>query len=255
MFLIMIIEDTEKDSLRLQKMITKNNIDATFVVYSNGEDALDYLKTTGKTIDMFFIDIVFPTIDGYQIASLIRNKEEYITTPIIFVTGYDGNPLNAFQEYHCYSYIQKPFCEAELQKQLLPLLRATDNNKKARISQMERRISLNTRKGVSLVRVRDILSLEVDGKDLIVYTEKATHIIPRKTLDSLLKELNEPSIIKCHKSFAVNTEKLSGVVKKKRDLWQPINKATGKEFNCLISKTYYDEVMAKSMMVEVIIND
>ena len=99
MFLIMIIEDTEKDSLRLQKMITKNNIDATFVVYSNGEDALDYLKTTGKTIDMFFIDIVLPTIDGYQIASFIRNKEEYITTPIIFVTGYDGNPLNAFQEY------------------------------------------------------------------------------------------------------------------------------------------------------------
>ncbi|MDO9218197.1 MAG: response regulator, partial [Lacisediminimonas sp.] len=59
--------------------------------------------------DIVLLDIQLPTLDGYQVARLLRNIEELRATPIIAVTSYAmagdrEKCLNA----GCNGYIEKP---------------------------------------------------------------------------------------------------------------------------------------------------
>ncbi|MNG05212.1 Alkaline phosphatase synthesis transcriptional regulatory protein PhoP [compost metagenome] len=65
--------------------------------------------------DIFFIDVLMPRLDGYQTASLIRNKELFKNTPIIMLSSKDG----VFDKARGHSagasdYLTKPFTKEEI---------------------------------------------------------------------------------------------------------------------------------------------
>lgn len=240
----MIIEDNKDEAVHLQNTLLRLQPDFAFLSFEDGKEALTYLENEKMDIDIFFIDCVLPHVDGFTLAERIRNIEGNLLVPIIFVTGYNINPLNAFQEYHCYGFLQKPYTIEILQKSIGPLLKTLSSQKKKEKKPLKKVVHLVAREIETYVYAEDILALEILGRDCIVYTKEDQYKLPRMGLVKLVQEIGEPYIVRCHKSFAINLLHISGVRKKGRNLWAPIFRRKC-NIDCEISKTYYAKVMMR----------
>lgn len=245
MMFVMIVEDNVNDSASLQRVLGRLHPDLSFMVCRDGKDALDYLESSNEDIDIFFLDIMLPTISGYTLAKKIRDNKKYFMTPIVFITGHEMNALEAFQEYHCYSFIRKPFNEKIVRKSLSSFFTAFHEKKGDPSKDMRKILYLSSREGETFVYTDKIVALEVVKKDCVIHTADNTYHIPRKSLDEELKEIGESMILRCHKSFAINVAHVKGLTKAGRNLWEPIFDVDNEDIKCFISGTYYDVVMDK----------
>lgn len=62
-------------------------IGLTVIEASNGQEALNMLKSAEYSIDAVLIDIEMPRMDGYTLASEIRKYSKYKNLPLIAVTS------------------------------------------------------------------------------------------------------------------------------------------------------------------------
>lgn len=87
-----------------------------------------------------------------------------------------------------------------------------------------------------------ILFFEVMGRDSYIYTQKNKYVLYRQTLNHVLEEMNDKFIVRCHKSYAINLRNIVDICKERRGVWKPVFKfpVNGE---CLISETYYDDVI------------
>lgn len=244
MTLIMIVEDNETEAIRLQKILLSVSQKISFIIYESAEKALNHIENSNRKIDLFFIDYQLEEMDGYTLAKSIRAYNKYRLTPIVFITGYRLDPLNAFQEYHCYSFIQKPYTEQIIVDTVKPLIETLNITDRQIISgSRERKVThISTKKGDTFIYNDTIIAVEVMGKNCTIHTDDNSYTLNRITLEDVIKELDDPFIIRCHKSYALNLKKVSAVVKKQRNLWEAQFKAEC-SIRCFISKTYYDDVI------------
>ena len=85
---ILAIDDTPINLLLIQKLIEKIYPSAIVLNSKNGDDAV--LKFKENKIDLIFLDIQLPTIDGFETARQIRACEgDGNRTPIIGLSGYE----------------------------------------------------------------------------------------------------------------------------------------------------------------------
>jgi len=81
---ILIIEDNIQNMYMLSYLLEKNNFEV-IQAFSGG----DGIATAQKIKpDIILLDIQLPEMDGYTVASKLREFEELKTTPIIAVTSY-----------------------------------------------------------------------------------------------------------------------------------------------------------------------
>ncbi|MDO4545726.1 MAG: LytTR family DNA-binding domain-containing protein [Bacillota bacterium] len=241
MFLTMIVEADKNDAASLVRDLTALNLNTIFVTCSNGDDAMEYLTSTEKEMDVFFINTKLPTISGYELAGKIRNHKKYAYTPIVFLAGDNVNRLQTFQKYHCYDVIESPSYENIIIEKVSFLLHSVDARKKA--WEKKKTVKFSAREGDVFVDVSNIIALEVVGKDCMVYTTNKTYLLPRKTMYETLGDIDEPYLVRCHKSFAVNVLHMTGLTKKRRNLWEVIYDREDYEVKCLVGGAYYDSVM------------
>lgn len=237
-----IIEDEKRDAAQLQQILKQLQPGLSCKTFYNGAEAIAYLKRRKEEIDIFFIDRELPGMDGFTAAAKIREMNQFLLTPMVFVTGYAMGQLDAFQEYHCYSYLVKPISGAAVKKQIGTLL---ENLGKGRApKKLKRIIPIMAEHDLKLVDADSILGLEAMGRDCYLYVGKQKLKLIRQTLDMALKEINEPYCIRCHKSFALNLKNVTDISKVRRNIWKPtFSRETS--FDCEISKTRYDEVMKR----------
>lgn len=111
---ILVIDD---DIGALQLMKTYLEPEYVVGLEKSGKFALDYIREY-KT-DMILIDISMPVMDGFQTLQAIRNMEEGINVPVIFVTG--ANSRSVVLESICSgvdAYLVKPVKREELLKKV-----------------------------------------------------------------------------------------------------------------------------------------
>ena len=79
-----LIVDDELDVLTiLEKKLRENDFFVTAV--SKGKDAVTFARLDKP--DLILLDIILPDLDGYSVASLIREDKDLKDVPIIFLTG------------------------------------------------------------------------------------------------------------------------------------------------------------------------
>ncbi len=83
----------------------------------------------------------------------------------------------------------------------------------------------------------NIVGLEVMGKQCYVHTEKTIYKIGRITMNKLIELLDDPNIVRCHKSFAVNLKYVRGFRKESRNRWSVLF-LIDTDFDCLVSDGY-----------------
>lgn len=202
---VLIVEDDVKEAEGLRKIVSK--IAGVQGFWSrSAEGALELLAEV--KFDFFILDVQLPGEDGMALAGRIRERKEYRLTPILFVTGADRNPLKALTNYHCYDYIEKPYCQEELYEKLSTLAEAiadlNGKNEGASEEESEALFLLATGEGEFCLRKKELLFIEISNGRGIFHMKSGEIEKKGVSLSGILEDLDDADIVRCHKSFAVN---------------------------------------------------
>ncbi len=181
--------------------------------------------------DVIFLDIQLPIINGFEMLSMI---EESVMPRIVFVTAFDEYAIKAF-ENDASDYLLKPVENIRLQKTIEKLKNSIQQNspQKLNIPQLKRIPSIGNNK----VKLVDIDMVEyVHSSDSGVFffcgEKKCFTNLTLKVLE------NKTNLIRCHKQFLINPDKIdeiifeensSGKIKTKSDHIIPVSRHYLKE--------------------------
>src|SRR4051812_37338698 len=98
-----IVDDEELSVRRLKRILSEYGEIDICHTFLNPLQAYEYVKV--NTIDLAFLDISMPEMDGMQLSSLLRELNASIE--VVFVTAYDEYAVQAF-EMSAMDYLLKP---------------------------------------------------------------------------------------------------------------------------------------------------
>lgn len=104
---ILIVDDYPENLLALEAIL--EDLGQNLLKASSGEEALRYLLKTDVAV--ILLDVKMPSLDGFETAELIRQREKSRFTPIIFLTGVERSEENMRRGYElgAVDYLLKPF--------------------------------------------------------------------------------------------------------------------------------------------------
>ena len=102
-----------------QRLLERNGM--RVLTAKDGLDAISVLQD--HVPDVILLDIEMPRMDGYEVASHVRNDPRLKDVPIIMITSRVGEKHRARAiELGVNDYLGKPYQEAQLMRALEPLL-------------------------------------------------------------------------------------------------------------------------------------
>lgn len=104
---ILIVDDRPENLVTLKRVL--GNLDVELVEATNGNDALK--ATLYHDFALALLDIQMPEMDGYELASILREEEKTANLPFVFISAVYTDNLNVFKGYEkgAFSFITKPF--------------------------------------------------------------------------------------------------------------------------------------------------
>src|SRR5207253_4822153 len=110
---ILLVDDRRENLIALEGIL--KSLNENLVKASSGSEALKYLLKHDAAV--ILLDVEMPDMDGFQTATLIREREKSRHTPIIFLTAISKTDVHVSQGYSIggVDYIFKPF-DAEVLK-------------------------------------------------------------------------------------------------------------------------------------------
>jgi len=107
-YTVMIVDDSKTDRIIMRKALEPMGI--TLVEASDGQEALNTLKSGDHNFDAMLIDIEMPRMDGYSLATEIKKYNKYKNLPLIAVTSRTGkSDRMRGVESGMIEYITKPY--------------------------------------------------------------------------------------------------------------------------------------------------
>lgn len=108
---VMVIDDSKTIRRSAETLLKKVGCDV--VTATDGFEAL--AKITEHHPDIIFVDIMMPRLDGYQTCALIKNNQQFKSTPVIMLSSKDSifdrarGRIVGSEEY-----LTKPFSKEDL---------------------------------------------------------------------------------------------------------------------------------------------
>ena len=178
----------------------------TCIIVDDEPMALQFLHEK-KQIDIIFMDIQMPEIDGLELSKKIP-----IQTKIIFTTAFDQYAIEGYK-VNATGYLLKPFNYIEF-------LEATEKAKQLLLPTKNKEVEIpdyifvkSEYKQIKIF-LNDIIYIE-SMKDYakIFLTSQSSPIVTLLSLKKLNKELPKENFMRIHRSFIVSLEKIEIVEK------------------------------------------
>ena len=107
-YTIMIVDDSKTDRTIMRKSLEASGM--TLVEATDGQEALNILKSGDHVFDAMLVDIEMPRMDGYTLATEIKKYNKYKNLPLIAVTSRTGkSDRMRGVESGMVEYITKPY--------------------------------------------------------------------------------------------------------------------------------------------------
>ncbi len=110
---ILLVDDENLQLIRLKKAVKNVLPNAEIISYTN--PIMVPKETEQNKIDIAFLDIEMPELNGITLAKKLKNINPKIN--IIFVTAYDSYALDAYK-LHASGYVTKPVSEEKIKKEI-----------------------------------------------------------------------------------------------------------------------------------------
>lgn len=161
-----------------------------------------------EQIDLLFLDINMPVLDGISFLKTLRNPPE-----IIFTTAYKEYALDAFDLAAC-DYLLKPF---SLERFIIAVDKAKERLRpfKAPLVQLtetvpEAYIFIKSDGKIFKILFEELLYAEASGNHIKLITEKNT-IVSTMTFSALEEQLPKTKFLRLHRSFIINKAKINHI--------------------------------------------
>ena len=105
---ILLVDDNDNNLLSMEVALEKEGY--TFFRATSGREALRILLHEAD-FSLILLDVKMPTMDGYETAELIYQRDKLKQIPIIFITAHDYEEASVFKGYQAgaVDFIRKPF--------------------------------------------------------------------------------------------------------------------------------------------------
>jgi CheY-like chemotaxis protein len=114
---ILLVEDNEDDAYLMTRALRTAEIDSPVHVVTDGEQAMDYLKGTGRYIDrgeyplpsLILLDLKLPRVSGFEVLEWIQ-RESSLPQLVVIVLSSSGEvrDVNMAYRFGARSYLVKP---------------------------------------------------------------------------------------------------------------------------------------------------
>ncbi len=163
---ILLVDDQPNNLLALQSILADEG--RRLIVAESGRAALRHLLDTEFAV--ILLDVQMPDLDGFETASLIRDRDRSSDTPIIFLTAMSRSETNVFRGYElgAVDYIFKPIQQEILRSKVnvfVDLFRKREAIKKQ--AQELARLSRQNQLILSAV-AEGVFGIDRDGKTTFV---------------------------------------------------------------------------------------
>lgn len=127
---ILLVDDEELQLIRLEKSVYSVLPEAKLFSFSNPIKA--YEESQKTKMDLAFLDIEMPGLDGIRLAKKLKTVNPLIN--IVFVTAYDNYALEAYK-IHASGYISKPVNKEKILEEIKELNKSSFpiSNKKLQV--------------------------------------------------------------------------------------------------------------------------
>lgn len=119
-FTIILTDDDEEDRDFFQYAILDLKIDCNLLLFSSGQDLIDYLNNSTDIPDIVFLDLNMPAMSGFEALEKIRTDKKFNKIPVIAIYSTSSNEADKLKslQYGANTFITKPNNFSELKKLL-----------------------------------------------------------------------------------------------------------------------------------------
>ncbi len=172
-------------------------------VCGNAFEARDILK--GNQIDIIFLDIHMPVLDGLSFLKTLKQPPQ-----IIFTTAYKEYAVDAFDLTVC-DYLLKPF---SLERFIVAIDKAVDKLKTTNNTQHDEispdHFFIKAEGKIYKISYNELLYAEAKGNYTKVVTTNKT-ILPAISFSSFEKLLTSNMFVRVHRSFIISKSKVESI--------------------------------------------
>lgn len=221
---VLLVDDEALARQRMRRLLAANGAVTVVAECSSGASALDALGT--HRIDVVFLDIQMPGVDGFVVAESLTGPEAPL---LVFVTAHDEHAVRAF-ETRALDYLLKPVRQERLDATLerareqLASRRAAAYAARLRgvIAQLDdegvtrppvavppaaERIEVRDGDRVRFLDADDVSWVEANGAQVRLHTREGSVEI-RATLAHLAASLDARTFVRIHRSYLVNVTRV-----------------------------------------------
>lgn len=155
--------------------------------------------------DVLFLDIQMPLVNGFELLSMI--EPEAMPAAVVFVTAFDEFALRAFEE-NTLDYLLKPVNEDRLTRTVMKLRRSvTDGGRRSYGTREITRIPCTAPNRIKLVSASEVefIRSDIAGVHVICSQGEFFTELTLKVLES------RTEMVRCHKQFLVNMERVDEI--------------------------------------------
>ncbi|MGF1756120.1 response regulator, partial [Vibrio makurazakiensis] len=110
---VLVVEDNPTNQMVIKLLLSRMGHEVTLI--DNGTDALNYVRCNQQSIDLIFMDVSMPGMDGMTTTQYIRREK--ITTPIVALTAHStSNDKQQCMNSGMDAFVAKPVRANDLQK-------------------------------------------------------------------------------------------------------------------------------------------
>jgi DNA-binding LytR/AlgR family response regulator len=170
--------------------------------FSNAHQAMEKLKS--ETIDLIFLDIQMPFLNGLEFAKMITDKPSMI----VFTTAYSEYALKGYK-VNAVDYLLKPIFFEDFRTSVFKAKKMYD----LMFQQTSTVKPLFFKENGVFFKVipTQILYVKSMQNYVEIYLQNQKRIIVHQTLKSILDQLPQENFLQIHKSYIINTKHITHI--------------------------------------------
>ena len=198
---ILICDDKQVEIDKFTRLIGDSYVNVQTVSFNNGYDVLDYIHT-GAVVDVCFLDIVMPEMNGIELAQQLR-EAGYAGDIVFFTTSNEY----ASESYgvNAFAYLLKPLVPDAVRSTLYKLDEKRKKNDTesllVKVSKVARNILFREISHIEVIRNYVYFRL-TDGEE-IKFNATFGEIAPQFLADK--------RFVQCHRSYVVNMSDIKAI--------------------------------------------
>lgn len=171
-------------------------------------------------VDLLFLDIRMPELNGIDLYKSLKNK-----TKVIFTTAYDHYAVEGFN-VSAIDYLLKPFSF----ERFLRAVEKVKTQQELELGGNNDKSHLNIRADLKLhhIALEEILLIEAMDDYVQIHLENGQKIVARSTMKSILEKLPPTRFLRAHRSYIIPLKKIGSIFRdtaKVGDFTVPLGKS------------------------------